>query len=126
VGLPGRAGVIPLSYLADVAGPMCRTVTDAVTVFQAIVGEDPNDPATAISHGRPVPNYLTALVKDGLKGARIGVLHQAYERTGRAGGAAPTPSGDPEVLQVFATALTELAKAGAEIVDPAPVDLSQA
>ena len=32
MGLTSRAGVIPLSYLADVAGPMARTVEDAVTV----------------------------------------------------------------------------------------------
>ena len=27
--------------MADIAGPMARTVEDAVKVFQAIVGEDP-------------------------------------------------------------------------------------
>ena len=75
---------------------MCRTVTDAATVFQAIVGEDPADPATAASHGRAIPNYLAALVKDGLKGARIGVLHQAYERgPGRNGGPPAVNTNDP-------------------------------
>src|SRR2546425_690731 len=46
MGLTSRAGVIPLSLLADIAGPMTRTVADAVTVFQAIAGEDPDDPVT--------------------------------------------------------------------------------
>src|SRR5580765_4115271 len=106
MGLTSRAGVIPLSYLADVAGPMARTVEDAVAVFQVIVGEDPDDAMTARSHGRAIPNYASALVKDGLKGARIGVLHQAYER-------ANSPI-DDEVGGVFAKALADMKAAGAE------------
>jgi amidase len=117
MGLTSRAGVIPLSYLADVAGPMTRTVADAAAVFQVIVGEDPDDPVTARSHGRPVPNYSASLVRDGLKGARIGVLHQAYERS--------TLPVDDEIAKVFAKAIEDLKAAGAEIVDPAPVDLAQ-
>ena len=38
MGLTSRAGVVPLSLLADIAGPMTRTVADAVAVFQVIVG----------------------------------------------------------------------------------------
>ena len=116
MGLTSRAGVIPLSYLADIAGPMTRTVEDAVAVFQVIVGEDPDDPMTARSRGRIIPDYKAALVRDGLKGARIGVLRQAYERSNL-----PV---DEEIAQVFAKALADLKAAGAEIVDPAPVDLS--
>ena len=117
MGLTSRAGVIPLSYLADVAGPMTRTVEDAVAVFQVIVGEDPDDPMTMRSRGRAIPNYAASLVRDGLKGARIGVLHQAYER-------ANLPV-DDEVAKVFARALEDLKAAGAEIVDLAPVDLTE-
>lgn len=47
MGLTSRAGVFPLNTRADVAGPMARTMQDAVKVFQVIVGEDPRDPATA-------------------------------------------------------------------------------
>jgi len=112
MGLTSRSGVVPLNLGADIAGPMARTVADAVTVFQVVVGEDPADSATAPSHGRPPEDYAAALRRDGLKGARIGVLHQAYE----------SPSADPEVLQVFANALEELRRAGAELVDPAAVD----
>jgi amidase len=114
MGLTSRAGVIPLSYLADVAGPMARTVTDAVTVFQVIVGEDPEDPMTARSRGRAIPNYAASLDRNGLKGARIGVLRQAYERN--------NAQVDPEIANVFAKALDDLKTAGAEIVDPASVD----
>src|SRR6186997_997428 len=44
MGLTSRAGVVPLSLLADIAGPMTRTLADAVAVFQVIAGEDPDDP----------------------------------------------------------------------------------
>ena len=83
MGLTSRAGVIPLSYLADIAGPMARTVEDAVAVFQVIVGEDPDDAMTSRSRGRTVPVFAKSLVRDGLKGARIGVLRQAYEQPSR-------------------------------------------
>ena len=40
MGLTSRSGVIPLSTLADIAGPMTRTLEDAVTVLQVIAGRD--------------------------------------------------------------------------------------
>jgi len=125
MGLTSRAGVIPLSYLADVAGPMARSVEDAVAVFQVIVGEDPDDAMTARSHGRTIPDYSKSLVHDGLKNARIGVLHQAYERQNpNAAANTPAPPAlDDEVAKVFAKAIDDLKAAGAEIVDLAVVDL---
>ena len=53
MGLTSRAGVVPLSLLADIAGPMARTVEDAVAVFQVIVGEDPDDPVTLRAEYHP-------------------------------------------------------------------------
>ena len=114
MGLTSRAGVVPLSLLADIAGPMTRTVADAVTVFQVIAGEDPDDPATAAARGRTIPNYAESLQRDGLKGARIGILRQAYERD----------TTDPEIVDVFLAAIEDLKHAGATIVDPARVDLT--
>jgi len=115
MGLTSRAGVAPLNLLADIAGPITRTVEDAVAVFQVVVGEDPDDPVTANSRAHAIPTYATSLKRDGLKGARIGVLRQAYERT----------TTDPEVVRVFMKALEDMKKAGAEIIDPATVDLSE-
>lgn len=111
MGLTSRAGVMPLNLLADIAGPMARTVADAVAVFQVIVGDDPADPATAASRGRRREDYLAALDRNGLRGARIGILREAYERE----------STDPEVVRVFMAAVEDLKRAGATIVDPAPV-----
>jgi amidase len=113
MGLTSRAGVMPLNLLADIAGPMARTVADAVAVFQVIVGEDPDDPATAAARGRKTENYAAALQRDGLRGARIGVLRQAYERE----------TTDPEIVDVFMKAVEDLRLAGATIVDPAAVNL---
>jgi Asp-tRNA(Asn)/Glu-tRNA(Gln) amidotransferase A subunit family amidase len=111
MGLTSRAGVIPLNNLADIAGPMTRTVSDAVAVFQVIAGEDTADPVTAASRGHREPDYRAFLVPGGLRGARVGVLRQAYER----------PTTDPEVVTVFEGALESMRKAGATIVDPARV-----
>jgi Asp-tRNA(Asn)/Glu-tRNA(Gln) amidotransferase A subunit family amidase len=126
MGLTSRAGIAPLSYLADIGGPMARTVEDATAVFQVIVGEDPEDPMTARSHGRMIPKYADALKKDGLKGARIGVLHQAWERQPNPN-APPNPNPPPviddEVAKVFAQALADMKAAGATIVDDVKVDL---
>jgi amidase len=112
MGLTSRAGVMPLNLLADIAGPMARTVEDATAVFQVIVGEDPNDPVTAAARGRAREDYAAALVRDGLRGARIGVLRQAYERD----------TTDPEIVDVFMRAVEDLRRAGATIVDPAQVE----
>jgi len=112
MGLTSRAGVLPLNLLADIAGPMARTVADAVTVFQVIVGSDPDDPVTAAASSHLPQNYSASLVADGLKGARIGVLRFAYER----------PSTDPEIVAVFMRAVDDLRKAGATIIDPGVVE----
>jgi Asp-tRNA(Asn)/Glu-tRNA(Gln) amidotransferase A subunit family amidase len=125
MGLTSRAGVMPLNLLADIAGPMARSVADAVAVFQVIVGEDPADPATAAARGRPRENYASALVRDGLRGARIGVLRQAYERNTQPGsrpGDAERDTTDPEIVQLFLHAIEDLRRAGATIVDPARVE----
>ncbi len=112
MGLTSRAGVFPLVLLADIAGPIARTVEDATRIFQVIVGEDSDDPVTAAVRNHPAPDYMAALDRNGLRGATIGVLRQAYERE----------SADPEVVQVFMGAVEELRRAGATIVDPAKVE----
>jgi len=112
MGLTSRAGVFPLNLNADIAGPMTRTVQDAARIFQVIAGEDPDDPITAASRQHPIPNYLDPLDRNGLRGARIGILRQAYEREGL----------DPEVVRVFTAAIEDLRRAGAVIIDPATVE----
>lgn len=112
MGLTSRAGVVPLNLAADIAGPITRTVADAVAVFQVIAGEDPNDPVTARSRGHLQEDYASFLDRDGLRGARIGVLREAYERA----------TTDPEVEEIFRRALADMERAGATIVDPAAIE----
>jgi Asp-tRNA(Asn)/Glu-tRNA(Gln) amidotransferase A subunit family amidase len=112
MGLTSRAGIAPLNLLADIAGPMARTLEDAVRVFQVIAGEDPDDPATLTARRRQLPDYAASLRRDGLKDARIGVLRQAYERE----------TTDDEIVRVFRQALADMERAGATIIDPSTVD----
>ena len=111
MGLVSRAGIVPLSLFADISGPMARTVADAAAVLQVVAGYDPADTATAVMRGRTIPDYSAALVRDGLHGARIGVLRQAYDR----------PSLDSEVAQVFARAVGDLRQSGATVIDSVAV-----
>ncbi len=112
MGLTSRAGVLPLSLLADIAGPIARTVEDAEKVFQVIVGADPNDPVTAAATANLPQDYSKSLDRNGLRGATVGILREAYERE----------STDPEIVSIFMAAVEDLRRAGATIVDPAPVE----
>jgi Asp-tRNA(Asn)/Glu-tRNA(Gln) amidotransferase A subunit family amidase len=112
MGLTSRAGVIPLSNTADIAGPMARTVSDAVAVFDVVVGSDPADSVTGAADRRREADYKAFLQRGALRGARIGVLRQAYERA----------TTDSEVVAVFTRALDAMRAQGATIVDPAGLD----
>jgi Asp-tRNA(Asn)/Glu-tRNA(Gln) amidotransferase A subunit family amidase len=112
MGLTSRAGVVPLNFGADVAGPMARTVADAVAVFDVVVGTDPADSVTASADTRRERDYRTFLVRGALKGARIGILRQAYER----------PTLDSGVARVFDKAVADMRAQGAIVVDSARVD----
>jgi amidase len=115
MGLTSRAGVVPLSAAADVAGPMARTVADAVEVFNVVVGSDPADSVTALADAKREVDYRKFLVPNGLRGARIGILRQAFE----------TASTDSEVVVVFNKALDDLRKAGATVVEARVDSLQQ-
>src|SRR3954466_3559081 len=91
MGLVSRGGVVPLNLAADIAGAVTRTVADTAAVLQVIAGPDPADPITAASRDHVARDYSVSLRVDGLKGARLGVLRQAYD----------TPTLDKEVDAVF-------------------------
>ena len=69
MGLTSRAGVMPLNLLADIAGPMARTVEDAVAVFQVDRrrrsrrpgdGRGTRSPATQPGGHRTIADYALA------------------------------------------------------------------
>ncbi len=106
VGLVSRYGIIPLYSRNDVGGPMCRTVEDAVRLLEVTTGYDPNDPITRNSQGKVPKTYTQFLKKDGLKGARIGVLRQVSDKAIH-----------PEIKQLFERSIADLTRLGAQVVD---------
>ena len=74
-GLSSRAGILPLAYTLDHAGPMAWTAEDCALLLQGMAGHDPHDPASV---DRPVPDF-TADIGKGTKGLRIGVVRHFFE-----------------------------------------------
>jgi amidase len=70
LGLVSRSGIIPISHSQDTAGPMARTVEDAVLLLNALVAYDPAD---KVMQQRPAIDYTKSLDKNGLKGTRLGL-----------------------------------------------------
>jgi amidase len=104
LGLVSRAGIVPIAHSQDTAGPMARSVTDAVILLNAIAGADPRDPAS-IGGGTHRTDYTRYLVADGLKGARIGVVRKLAGFS-------------PDVDAVFDQNIAALKAAGATVIDP--------
>jgi aspartyl-tRNA(Asn)/glutamyl-tRNA(Gln) amidotransferase subunit A len=74
-GLVSRAGILPLAFTLDHAGPMAWTVEDCALLLQAMAGHDPADPASV---NRPVPDF-TASLGQGVAGLRVGVIRHFHE-----------------------------------------------
>ena len=79
-GLSSRAGILPLAFTLDHAGPMAWTAKDCALLLQAMAGHDPEDLASV---DRPVPDFTAGLGK-GVKGLRIGVVRHFFETDHRA------------------------------------------
>ncbi|WP_434114596.1 amidase [Paraburkholderia caffeinilytica] len=106
VGRVSRDGIIPISHTQDTPGPITRSVHDAALLLSALAGPDARDPQTSAA---PAPDdYVRALNKDALKGARIGVARAFF-------------TDHDEVDQQIELAIAQLRLLGAEVVDP--VDL---
>src|ERR1700730_18148595 len=110
-GLIRRDGIIPVSVTQDTIGRMTRNVADCARMLDAMAGYDPKDPVTALSVGH-IPKSYTAYLKNGLKGARLGVFKTLFGN-GR---------DYEEVNKVIAKAIEALKEQGAVVVpveDPA-------
>jgi Asp-tRNA(Asn)/Glu-tRNA(Gln) amidotransferase A subunit family amidase len=118
VGVRSTPGVVPRtgsSYLVifqDTIGPMTRTVTDAATVFDAIVGYDATDPYTAAyAIARAPRSYRDELDARALEGARIGIVTNAL-------GSGDDPAG-AGVNDVVRAAVEAIRAAGADVIEVA-------
>jgi amidase len=109
-GLVSRTGMMWSSPRQENGGPMCRSVHDCAAVLDVIAGYDPADLATEAGLGKiPDRPYTSFVSKEGLRGARIGVLREMVRKGEmHAEGAA-----------LFEKALDDFRKAGAVLVDPA-------
>jgi aspartyl-tRNA(Asn)/glutamyl-tRNA(Gln) amidotransferase subunit A len=103
-GLISRAGILPLGFSLDHAGPMAWTAEDCAILLQAMAGHDPADPASA---SRPIPDYRAGL-QSGAKGLRIGLIRHFYERDNEANAA---------TRQAIDTAAKKLEELGCSVRD---------
>jgi amidase len=109
VGLLSRSGIVPIAHSQDTAGPMARTVADAVVVLGAMAGSDPADAATTTNTAKGLRDYSASLDINGLKGARIGVVRNRLFGYSAAAD------------QIAGAAIAEMKTHGAVIVDPANI-----
>src|SRR5262249_34888394 len=77
-GLVSRTGMYDgYPQEAPSIGPMARTVRDLAELLGVMAGYDAEDPLTALGVGHTPESYTTFLDKNGLKGARIGILRES-------------------------------------------------
>ena len=77
-GLVSRSGVYDgWPQVFGTLGPMTRTVTDLAKLLDVMVGYDPEDPLTSFGVGHVPETYTKFLDRNGLKGARIGILRDS-------------------------------------------------
>ena len=110
LGLVSRSGIVPIAHSQDTAGPMARTVTDAMLLLAAMSGPDPDDPATARHRGGTLGRQSTpTLDANALRGARIGVVRNRLFGYSTAADS------------IAEAAIADMKNRGAVIVDPANI-----
>ncbi|MBI2090504.1 MAG: amidase [Deltaproteobacteria bacterium] len=113
-GLVSRGGVYAgWPDINGSLGPMARTVRDLAALLDVMVGYDPEDPLTSRGVGHVPDSYTKFLDKNGLKGARIGILRESMGFDSE-----PDSEDFKKITEIFDQAVAELKAAGAEIVDP--------
>jgi amidase len=107
VGLISRTGIIPISASQDTAGPMARTVRDAVFLLNALAASDPADPATSRAPKARV-DYTQFLDPSGLRGARLGIVRKSF-------------GFNTAVDRLMDQCIAAMKSGGAEIIDPVEI-----
>ncbi len=102
-GLVSTEGIVTLSWSMDHAGLHGRTAQDVAMMMNIAQGMDPKDPA---SLGVPRDDYRAYLFHD-VRGLRVGLATHGMD------------GAEPEVLQVFRSAVAALKAQGVEIVETA-------
>jgi amidase len=107
IGVVSRRGIVPISHSQDTAGPIARTVQDAVLLLNAITGMDEDDEETIWSQGDVAKDYTVYLKRGELKNARLGIDRRYLD------------SVSDEKAVIINRALDLMREKGAVIVDPA-------
>lgn len=93
---------------------MARSVYDLAAVLSSMVGFDPEDLLSQESIGNiPARGYTPFVLKDGLKGARLGVLRDLFSNTAH----------DQEGLDLIEAAIAQIKGEGALVMDPITTNL---
>ena len=101
-GRVSRLGIIAFASSLDQAGPMAKSAADCAHMLTAMAGLDAGDSTSA---DREVPDFFSELSGD-VAGLRIGLPKEYFNN-----------DLDPNVRAQVMSALTELERAGAQLVD---------
>jgi amidase len=116
-GLVSIAGIHPLDWLRDNAGPIARDVTDAAIALDVMMGDDPRDFRTkelsAHAQAGPYTRYLKA---DALRGKRFGVPEFIVPSGPASGTGSDTNALHADTRAAFMKSLDGLRAAGATVV----------
>jgi len=113
-GFVSRAGVYAgWPSVNGSLGPMARSVSDLAKLLDVMVGYDPDDPVTARGVSLIPHTFTKFLDKNGLKGARVGILRESMGYD-----AEPGSEDFNKITEVFDKAVADLKNAGAEVIDP--------
>jgi amidase len=113
-GLISRSGQMWSYITGERGGPMAHSVYDLSVTLDVIAGFDSDDLWTANSLGKmPTAKYVTFMDKRGLKGARVGVLKEAWDFK-------PV---DPAVIAMAKSAIKVFADNGAKVFDPVSLEM---
>lgn len=104
VGLISRTGIIPISETHDTAGPMARSVRDAVICLGALTSIDPLDKKTLQANRKIHSDYTPYLKLDGLKGKTIGYYSHPVKE-------------DQRLVPIMEEAIKYFKENGAEIIE---------
>ncbi|WP_010631160.1 amidase family protein [Sporolactobacillus vineae] len=113
VGVVSRSGLVPLAHSQDTAGPMARTVKDAVLLLNVMTGVDEEDEETVWSQGDVKKDYTVYLKRSGLRGTRLGVDRSFLE------------SVSEEKVKIFDQALKKMTEKGAAVLDPVVIESAE-
>ena len=105
-----NAGVVPLSSMRDVVGPIARCVRDGALCLDVLAGFTMADPKTVAAIGRiPKGGYASLLSETALSGTRLGLYGDGWRNTALS----------EETASLYARAQSEIAARGATLVaDP--------